>query len=396
MNLTERRIRDAAPRRSTWIMWDSQFRNFGVRVAKGGTKAFVLDFHSAGKHRRVTLARVGEMTLKQARDLAAREMARVRAGEAHMLDRRREVAEAPTVADAVKRFLTDYAERRIANGRMKRRTVDDYGSQCRSVILPAIGALPVAAVETRDIEAMVDPLKPVMRNRILALASRIFTLTEHWGWRPQRSNPARGIERSVETARDRVLSPAEFEALAGALADRAERNPAAVAAIRFAAMTGLRIGEILAIRWEHVDKDTGALLLPETKTGRRWHDLPAAALSVLERLPRINAWCFTNGRSAIGYKHTAAVFRDVAAAAGIDNVRLHDLRRTVATRAAASGLGILELRALLGWKSTAMPARYVALSGDGIREHRRRIGDEVAALMEGGDDEKIVPLRRRG
>ena len=43
-----------------------------------------------------------------------------------------------------------------------------------------------------------------------------------------------------------------------------------------------------------------------------------------------------------------------------------------------------------------MPARYVALSGDGIREHRRRIGDEIAALMEGGDDEKIVPLRRRG
>ena len=396
MNLTERRIQDAAPRASTWIMWDSQFTNFGVRVAKGGTKAYVLDFHSGGKHRRVTLARVGEMTLKQARDLAAREMARVRAGEAHLLDRRRDAAEAPTVADAVQRLLTDHAERRIANGRMKRRTVTDYGQQCRAVILPSLGAMPVAAVEASDIEAMVDPLKPVMRNRILALSSRVFTLAEHWGWRPQRTNPARGIERSVETARDRVLSPAEFEALAAALAERDEHNPAAVAAIRFAAMTGLRIGEILAIRWEHVDKETGALLLPETKTGRRWHDLPAAALAVLDRLPRINAWCFTNGRSAVGYKHTAATFRAVAAAAGLADVRLHDLRRTVATRAAASGLSVLELRALLGWKSTAMPARYVALSGDGIREHRRRIGDEIAALMEGGDDEKIVPLRRRG
>ena len=396
MNLTERRIQDAAPRASTWIMWDSQFTNFGVRVAKGGTKAYVLDFNSGGKHRRVTLARVGEMTLKQARDLAAREMARVRAGEAHLIDRRRDAAEAQTVADAVHRFLTDYADRRIANGRMKRRTVADYASQCRAVILPALGAMPVAAVEASDIEAMVDPLKPVMRNRILALSSRVFTLAEHWGLRPQRTNPARGIERSVETARDRVLSPAEYETLAGALADRAEHNPAAVAAIRLAAMTGLRIGEVLAVQWEHVDHDTGALLLPDTKTGRRWHDLPAAALAVLGAIPRINAWCFTNGRTAISYKHTAAVFRDVAAAAGLDNVRLHDLRRTVATRAAASGLGILELRALLGWKTTAMPARYVALSGDGIREHRRRIGDEVATLMEGGDDEKVVPLRRRG
>ena len=109
---------------------------------------------------------------------------------------------------------------------------------------------------------------------------------------------------------------------------------------------------------------------------------------------RINAWCFTNGRAALGYKHTGAVFRAVAAAAGLADVRLHDLRRTVATRAAASGLGILELRALLGWKSVAMPARYVALAGDGIREHRRRIGDEVAALMEGADDSKVVAMRR--
>ena len=259
-----------------------------------------------------TLARVGEMTLKQARELAGKEIARVRAGEAHLVNRRREAAEAPTVADAVRRFLTDYAERRIANGRMKRRTVKDYDSQCRGVILPALGDLPVAAVEPADVERMVDPLKPVMRNRILALGSRIFTLTEHWGWRPQRSNPARGIERSVENARDRVLSPAEFEVLAGALAARAERNPAVVAAIRFAAMTGLRIGEVLAIEWQHVDMETGALLLPETKTGRRWHDLPAAALTVLDGLPRINAWCFTGGRAPIGYKHAGAVFREIA------------------------------------------------------------------------------------
>ena len=189
MTLTERRIRDAAPRAATWIMWDADFKNFGVRVAKGGTKSYVLDFHEGGKHRRVTLARVGEMPLKQARDLASRQMAKVRAGDAHMLDRRREAVEAPTVASVVHRFLTDHAERRIANGRMKRRTVADYASQCRAVILPAIGDMPVAAVEARDVEALVDPLKPVMRNRILALASRIFTLVGALGFAPAADQP---------------------------------------------------------------------------------------------------------------------------------------------------------------------------------------------------------------
>ena len=393
MNLTEKRIKDAESGPKTRIMWDAQFKNFGVRIAPGGTKAYVLDFHTGGKHRRVTLARIGEMTLKEARELAGAEMARVRAGDAHLVDRRREAALAPLVDALVKRFLTDYAERRIANGRMKPRTVAEYSLQCRSIILPALGKKSVAAVEAGDIAAMVNPLRPVMRNRVLALASRMFTLAEHWGLRPQHSNPARGIERSVETARDRILSPVEFTALAGALAERDESNPAVVAAIRFAAMTGLRIGEVLSIQWSHVNFETGALLLPETKTGRRWHDLPESALALLERLPRINGWCFTNGRTAIGYRHTSAVFREVAAAAGLDNVRLHDLRRTVATRAAASGLGVLELRALLGWKSTAMPARYVALAGEGIRAHRRRIGDEVAALMDA--DDNVVPLRRR-
>ena len=177
--------------------------------------------------------------------------------------------------------------------------------------------------------------------------------------------------------------------------ERDERNPAAVAAIRVCAMTGLRVGEVLAMQWDHVDMETGALLLPETKTGARRHDLPAAALALLAGLPKINCWCFTNGRTAIGYSHTGAVFREVAAAAGLEGVRLHDLRRTVATRAAASGLSVLELRALLGWKTTAMPARYVALAGEGIRAHRRRIGDEVAAMLEGSRGE-VVPMRRNG
>ena len=52
MTLTERRIKDAAPGPKTRILWDAQFRNFGVRIAPGGTKAFILDYHAGGKHRR--------------------------------------------------------------------------------------------------------------------------------------------------------------------------------------------------------------------------------------------------------------------------------------------------------------------------------------------------------
>ena len=391
MGLTEKRIRDAKPEPKTCFLWDPAFKNFGVRIAPGGTKAFVLDFHEAGKHRRVTIARVGEMSLKAARALASDQMAAVRAGEAHLLDKRREARDLPTVADAVRRFLDEHSARRIANARMSPRTVKDYRSQCASTILPAIGARTVASVETADIERIVDPLRPVQRNRVLALASRIFTLCEHWGWRPQRTNPARGIERAVENARDRTLTPAEFASLAGALAARETSNPAAVASIRFAAMTGLRIGEVLNIQWDHVDVDSGRLLLPETKTGRRWHDLPAPALAVLDSLPRLTEFCFTNGRAGVGYKHVQAVFKAAARNAGAPDIRLHDLRRTVMTEAAAAGVGTHVLRDLLGHKSTAMADRYIRSVGNPVREARETIGNRVATMMETG---KVVPLRR--
>ena len=245
-----------------------------------------------------------------------------------------------------------------------------------------------------DIENMVKRAahSPTLRNRVLAFASRLFNLFEAWEWRPQHTNPVRGVDRAREEARDRILSPGEIAALAAALAETEAVNPAAVAAIRFAAVTGLRIGEILAIQWEHVDFATNRLLLPETKTGRRHHHLPSAALAILVKLPRINAWAFTTGRDApVTYRTVRLHFARVVHPAGLDDVRLHDLRRTVMTTAAAAGVGTHVLRDLLGHKTTAMADRYIRAIGNPVRDAREQVGAAMAAMMEGkGGD--VVPM----
>ena len=332
--LTERRIRDARPGPRTRILWDAEVAGLGVRITAGGTKAYILNYRVAGRERRATLARFGELSLRAARERAAAELVAIRAGETDPLERRRAAGEAPTVADLVARFLEVEAPSRIKRGRLKPGTVEVYGYQCRKHILPAIGKRRVAEVTRGDLERMVAPLPSVTRNRVLALISRLLTLAEHWEWRPQKSNPAFGIERAHEEARDRVLSPAELGGLAEALNAAAVLSPVNVAAIRVAAVTGLRIGEILAMRWEHIDFETGRLLLPDTKTGRRWHDLPSAALAILADQPRACGWAFTNnGKSPPTYKRVRGCFARVAAAAGLEDVRLHDLRRTVMTSA---------------------------------------------------------------
>ena len=278
---------------------------------------------------------------------------------------------------------------------MAERTAADYRQQCKRYILPAIGKRRVADVKRHDIERMLKPLKPVQRNRVAVLTSGLFNLFESWEWRPQHSNPVRGIERSRDQPRDRVLEPTELAVLAGALNDAEPSSPAAVAVIRFAAVTGLRIGEVLAIRWEHIAFETGRLTLPETKTGRRVHDLPTPAVETLPALPRINGWCFTTGPdAAVTYKTTRAVFARVAEAAGLSDVRLHDLRRTVMTNAAMAGVGTHVLRDLLGHKTTAMADRYVRAVGNPVRDAREQVGTAMAAMMAGKAGE-VVPMERR-
>ena len=204
-------------------------------------------------------------------------MAAIREG-GDLLQRRQDAAGAPTVAELVERFLSDEAPARIKLGRLKPATVEVYEYQARAHILPAIGKWRVADVARGDVERVVAPLPGPSRNAVLALVSRLFNLAERWEWRPQHSNPVRGIERARQDARDRVLSPSELAALAATLNEAEARSPANVAAIRFAAVTGLRIGEVLAVRWEHVDFEAGRLLLPDTKTGVDFLPMPVESL----------------------------------------------------------------------------------------------------------------------
>ena len=392
--LTEKRIRDAKPGAKTSFLWDAQVTGLGVRVTPRGAKAFVLFYRVEGRKKLATLGRVGEMSLAVARARAGDELTRIRAGEADPLERRRQSREAPTVGEGLDRFFDEYAPARVATGRMKPKTVHEYRLQSKHV-RAALGKLRVEAVTRRDIERMVTGLRPVMRNRTLAFTSRLWTLFQSWEWTG--TNPCRFVDKAREEPRDRTLSETEIVALAGALEAESESRPVPVAAIRMATLTGLRIGEVLAMRWEDVDFEAGRAVLPDTKTGRRTHPLSSAALESLATLPRINAepHVFSTGRGAVTYKTVRATLARAAERAGLEDVRLHDLRRTLMTAAAAEGIGTHALRDLLGHKTTTMADRYVRHQGAAVREATERMGARMSALMDGKARADVVPLARR-
>ena len=257
----------------------------------------------------------------------------------------------------------------------------------------------MAKVTRHDIErfAATKAKTPAQRNRTLAFVSRLFTLAEHWEWRDQRTNPARGVTRAREQARDRVLEPSELARLNAALESLETQHPLPVAAIRVAAMTWLRISECLSLSWANVSFETARAILPTTKVGRRVVPLAAPVLDILSGLPRINGnpWVFAGGRgAAVTYKTTRRVFTEACGMVGLEDVRLHDLRRSVATSLAASGVNAFTLRDVLGHATVTMSNRYVRAANDALTEATERAAAMTAAAMEGeaGD---VVPMERR-
>lgn len=384
--LTERIIRDAKPEGRPRLLWDEHVRGFGVRVTPNGVKSYVLNYRIAGHERRLTIGRCAELSLKEARERAGRELASIRAGEGDPLERRREVGEAPTVGEGLDRFLEEYAPARIKLGRMSPRTLQTYTNQSKLYIRPALAKRRVADVTRRDVERVVVRLPSATRNRVLALLSRLFNLFETWEWRQQHSNPVRRVERAREEARDRVLDSGELAALSVALGKLEERFPASVAAVRVAALTGLRISEVCSIEWQDVDFESGRVTLPKTKTGRRVHHFGDAALGLIVARPRLhrNDHVFAvDARGPLNYRTVRTHFGEAAKLAGLRDVRLHDLRRTVMTNAAAAGVGVHVLRDLLGHKTTAMADRYVRAVGSPVADARRMIDAAMAAAMAG-------------
>lgn len=380
--LNERTIRDQKPGKKTRILWDTRLRGLGCRITPAGSRAFVLRYTDAkGKQRLVTLARVGEVSLKEIRELAGRELLKVRMGETDLLSRRQQRRRSTTVAEGIDTFFNEFCPNRVQNRRMAPRTVYEYRKQAARYLIPVVGKLDIDEVNRTHIENMVGPLRPVLRNRVLALASRIFRYFEDQGLRQQYSNPCRGVERSREEPRDRTLSTAELSALGKALA-KADIAPVKRAVIHFAVLTGLRISEVISLRWDCVNVESGSVLLPTTKTGRRTHPLGTAALDALKGLPVLGDYVFcTNPSKPITYTAVRLAFLKAATGARLRDVRLHDLRRTFMTRAAESGISSHTLRDLLGHKTAMMADRYVRRTNIPVVNATEQVSGALAEVL---------------
>ena len=407
------------------FLWDDKLAGFGAAAFASGKKIYVAQFRKDGRSRRVTIGDHGRLTAEQARSQAKVLLGQVEQG-ADPIEERRKARAVRTFREVAEDFMRLHvaAKRKGNTDEAYRRALDLH-------ILPAIGAKRIVDVRRADVARLHSKLSdmPYQANKVLAVISAV------WNWVAKRdeadrnSNPASGIERYREQGRERYLTSAELARLGDALREgetvglpyaidetkpkakhapkvenrRVKLDPFAVAAIRLLILTGARLREILNARWRDVDLERGLIRLPDSKTGAKPIYLSAAAQELLSGLPCIegNPHVIPGARErepdekegrprADLKKPWAAVTR----AAGLDGLRIHDLRHSFASVGAGASLGLPIIGKLLGHTQAATTARYAHLDADPMRKAVETISSTISTAMEGKKGADIVRLRR--
>ncbi len=361
------------------VFWDSDLPGFGVRVYPTGRKVYVVQTRANGKSRRFTVGRHGDIAPDQARKNAAKIIARLKTG----LPAVEQAPEPePTVADLAGRYLREHIDMHC-----KPLTARYCRLILRKHIVPHLGNLLVSEVERRHILTFQYGLKdiPAMANRAIDILMKMFNLAELWEIRPPGRNPCKFVRRYKEQPRkERFLTSGELARLGQVLdiapvEGLADRQSAA--AIRLLILTGCRRNEIMGLAWDDLDFEAGEIRLKDSKTGARIVPLSPAAVGVLADLPRVagNPWVFPGRKKGMHQVNINCSWRRIRHRSGLDDVRLHDLRHTFASRALALGESLPMIGELLGHRKVSTTARYAHLARESIRASTAKVADSIGA-----------------
>lgn len=402
-----------------FAIWDAKLPGFGVRVRPTGAKTYIVVYRGGvgrgAPFRRFTVGTVGKIAPEAARTRAKAILGAVAHGKDPAADKNAERG-ALTVGELADRFMAEHVEQKRKPG-----TVVFYRHLLDKIIRPDLGTAKADKVTRAAVAKLHGKLRttPYQANRVLAVIGSMYVFGSRIGAVPEGYNPTQRIEKFKEQRRERFLTGDELERLGTAMREAEtagipwevdETGPKAkhlaksgkrftkiapftAAAIRLLLFTGCRLREILHLRWEHVDLERGLIFLPDSKSGRKTVILNAPAMALLAGLERVGPYVVPGDDPQKPRADLKRPWEAVAKRAGLDGVRLHDLRHTYASFGAGGGFGLPIIGKLLGHTQASTTQRYAHLDADPLRRASNAIGGRIAAALEGKRG-KVVAVGR--
>lgn len=373
-----------------WIYYyDLKVQGLGLGVGATGRKSFILYRKINGRPERITLGRYPDLPIEQARGKASELNADIAEGKSPA-DRLRAAKREMTLGD----LFQEYMERRAAFNRRPDKPKATY-----RLYLSDWNNRKLSTIRHEEVDRLHKKIGrsngQVTANIVLKLLHVLFNKAIH-EWRIWKGeNPAHGIAKFPEQSRDRFLQSDELPRFFQAVAK--EENETIRDYVLMSLLTGARRSNVLAMRWKDINFDRAEWRIVETKNGTpQTVALSPEALEILQsRRPSDNAVFVFPGSGKTGHlMEPKKGWKRILDRAGIDNLRIHDLRRTLGSWQAKTGSSLAIIGKSLNHKNQNTTAIYARLDLDPVRDSVNKATSAMLTAAGLKDNAEVVKIKK--
>lgn len=363
------------PEKGQVFLRDTELKGFALRITKG-QKTFILEKFVNGRCMRLTIGPYGVFTVEMARNKAIELSSEIIKGNDPAQDKLFKREEMTFEELAVL-----FTERHVSS--KSENTQEQYGIILK-IHLSGFNKRKLSAISRGDVarlHAEMGKDRPYIANRTIAVLRKIFNDAKTWGVF-KGDNPAAGIKMFREEKRDRFIHPDEIIKLNTALMK--ELDPYTRAAFVVMLFTGQRKTEVLTMKWQDLDFTLGIWHLPQTKAGRPHNvPIPSNIETLLHSLPKMlnNPYVFVGRDGTSHLKDIKGAWDRIRSRSGLQDLRPHDLRRTLGSWLAISGESLPLIGKVLNHSQPSTTAIYARLSLDPVRAALEANSKRMLAIM---------------